>query len=434
MRAYELFEKSSPQKERDIIENNVRFKRTFLMKCGSHYRESVMESQKLDISGIITPGLRKLQKIYEQNGYEVRIVGGAVRDLLLGKTPKDIDLATDATPEETLELLGPRALDIKGFRLIDTGLQHGTLTVVIDGEPYEITTLRVDTEHTGRHATVAYTRDWETDAARRDLTFNAMSLDFDGNLYDYFGGIEDLKAGKARFVGDASSRIKEDYLRILRYFRFQGRTAQPNWDGETLADIKDNADGLKKISGERIWMELGKILSGNYTKEILEMMIHTNVAENIGLPKLDMSQINRIKANTDDPATILGGMLKAPSEVDKLFARWRFSAPERDLMKFIAQHKDKKFDDKVAKEMWTNKKIPNEFVLELAHYFGRSDIIRDLKHWQVPVFPVSGNDLMKAGMRPGPNMGKALATMERKWKDSDYQLNKEELLRSIGLK
>lgn len=156
----------------------------------------------------------ELGKIFKANGFEIRLVGGVVRDLLLGKTPKDVDLATTATPDQMIALARTNNL-----RYIETGLQHGTLTFVVDGEPYEITTLRVDKETDGRHATVEYTTDWHTDAERRDLTYNAFSLDLNGNLYDYFNGLKDLKNKTTRFVGDPNKRIQEDYIRILRYFR-----------------------------------------------------------------------------------------------------------------------------------------------------------------------------------------------------------------------
>ena len=380
-----------------------------------------------EFKALLTPGLLRLGKIYRDHGRDIRIVGGAVRDLVLGKEPKDVDLATDATPEESIKYL-----EQAGVRVVPTGLQHGTVTAVIDGEDFEITTLRIDVETFGRKANVAFTRDWKKDAERRDLTFNAMSLELDGTLYDYFGGIEDLKKQKAQFVGSADQRIKEDYLRTLRYFRFKGRLSQPEFDQNTLDAIERNAKGLEQISGERIWMEMAKILSGNNTQLLLDKIRDTGVDLYINLPPLNTESLNRIKAHTDNAATILGGMLQKEAQVNKLADDWKFSVPERELMKFIVKHKYEKFDLKIAKEMWTSKKSPNDFVLELARYFGRDDIVRDLQAWQTPVFPVSGNDLMTMGIKAGPEMGKLLRDLERKWKDSNYELSKEELLRTIN--
>lgn len=381
-----------------------------------------------EFKALLTPGLLRLGELYKKNRKDLRIVGGAVRDLILGKKPKDIDLASDALPEESLKML-----QAAGIKTIETGLQHGTLTAIVDGEEYEITTLRIDTEHTGRYATVEFTKDWKQDAERRDLTFNAMSLELDGTLYDYFGGLDDLKASKAKFVGTADERIKEDYLRILRYFRFQGRTSRPDWDAETLKAIELNAKGLEQISGERVWMELSKILSGNHTAEILKKMQETGVDLYIGLPTFhDEKLLSRVKKYTENPATILASFIVDVSDVDKLIGRWKFSAPERDLMKFIVAGKRGNFDSKIAKQMWTSPKIKNEYVLELAAYFGRADIINELKSWKAPVFPVTGNDLISVGIKPGPEMGKTLSALEVKWKESDYQLSKEELLKLIN--
>ena len=286
-------------------------------------------------------------------------MGGAVRDLILGKEPKDIDLASDATPEESMEILKGA-----GIKVIETGLQHGTITAVVDGEDYEITTLRIDTEHTGRHATVEYTRDWKTDAERRDLTFNAMSLDLDGTLYDYFNGLKDLKAGKAHFVGDADSRIKEDYLRILRYFRFKGKLSQPNFDQHTLDAIERNAKGLEQISGERIWMEMSKILSGHHIMDILDKIKQTGVDLYIHLPAYDPKTIARTIKNTKNPVVVLASMMQTDQQVLDLASKWKMSAYERDLMRFIVAHKNDRFTEKEAKEMWTDSKIKNEYVIE----------------------------------------------------------------------
>lgn len=382
----------------------------------------------LEFKALLTPGLLKLDDIYKKNDHDLRIVGGAVRDLILGKKPKDVDLASDAQPEESIKYL-----EKAGIRVIPTGIQHGTITAVVNGEDYEITTLRIDTEHTGRHATVEYTRDWKKDAERRDLTFNAMSLELDGTLHDYFGGVDDLKKGWAQFVGDADARIKEDYLRILRYFRFQGRTSRPEWNEETLTAIERNAKGLEQISGERVWMEISKILSGDHTAGILKKMQDTGTDLYIGLPAFhDEKLLNRVKKYTNNPATILASFIVDVSDVDKLSTKWKFSVPERDLIKFIVANKREKFDPRIAKQMWTNPKIKNEYVLELAAYFGRDDIINELKTWKTPVFPITGKDLQALGVNPGPEFGKILRALETKWKESEYKLSKEDLLRMIS--
>lgn len=364
---------------------------------------------------LLTPGLVKLGNLYKTNGHDLRIVGGAVRDLMLGNDPKDIDLASDATPQESIELL--KSINAK---VIETGLQHGTITAIIDGEDYEITTLRIDTEHTGRHATVEFTRDWKTDAERRDLTFNAMSLDLDGTLYDYFNGIEDLKKGRAHFVGDADARIKEDYLRILRFFRFKGRLSQPNFDQETLDAIERNAEGLKQISGERIWMEMGKILAGDHMIKILDKIKDTGVDLYIGLPAYDPKIINRTKKNTNNPVVLLASMVQDDQEAVDLATRWKFKSYDRELMRFVVNNRFGRFTEKEAKDMWTDPKIKNEYVVELAKYFGKPDLVDELQAWETPEFPVTGEMLIQAGLKPGPQMGTILRSLEKEWKESGY--------------
>ena len=237
--------------------------------------------RSLYFDSLLTPQLIDLERLFAKKGFSLRFVGGVVRDLMLGQNPKDVDLATDCTPEEMIKLF-----DAAGVRYFLTGLQHGTITVHIDETKmdYEITTLRVDEETDGRHAIVNFTQDWKLDAQRRDLTINAMSLDFQGKLYDYFEGQLHLEERKIVFVGDPVDRIKEDYLRILRYFRFYGKIAENVGchDIKTLQSIRSLSYGLKKIAVERIWMEVQRILSGNHAPHLLQMMYDTGVASHIG--------------------------------------------------------------------------------------------------------------------------------------------------------
>ena len=394
------------------------------MRAYELYEEERRKIDSPEFKKLLTPALLKLGKLYAKNGKDLRIVGGAVRDLVLKKEPKDIDLASDATPQESLEMLQQA-----GIKVIETGIQHGTITAVVGGEDFEITTLRNDTEHTGRHATVEFTKDWKQDAERRDLTFNAMSLDLDGTLYDYFGGIKDLKAGVAKFVGDAGSRMIEDYLRILRYFRFQGRTSKPNFDKETLKSIKKNAPGLEQISGERIWMEMRKILEGDHTIELLKKMVETGVDQAIGLPMGNFSELARAKKHINSGPVLLSALLKDEADVNNLTAKWKLSAAERELIRFIVVNRNVPFNSESAMRMWTDPKIQDVFVRMLAYYLGKADIAKELKSQKKPVFPVSGQDLIDAGREPGPDMGKMLKKLEQQWKDDGYKMSKEELLK-----
>ncbi len=199
--------------------------------------------------------------------HEIRVVGGCVRDVLSNRTPKDWDMCTSATPEETFKIL-----DDAGLRPYDISNGHGTICFEYEGDIIEITTLRVDEKTDGRHAEVRFVTDFQLDAARRDFTINAMSMDRDYKVYDYFRGQDDLLNQRIRFVGSANARIKEDYLRILRFYRFVGRfSSYDKIDRETSLAIFNNRKGLKQISGERIWMEMQQIFALNDTNILVHM-------------------------------------------------------------------------------------------------------------------------------------------------------------------
>jgi len=238
-----------------------------------------------DFEFVFTPEVVKLLDLFKEHDYEIRLVGGAVRDILLGKEPNDLDFATTATldqmkamfsKEDNIEMINPK------------GEKHGTITARInDKENFEITTLRKDVDtNNGRHAEVGFITDWELDANRRDLTINSMFLGMDGTVYDYCGGWEDLKKRKVEFVGDASARIEEDHQRILRYFRFCARFSEDPTKRsiETEEAIRKNVAGLVEVSGLRIWSELKEILSSEYAGPLLGTMLRLGIGSHIGLP------------------------------------------------------------------------------------------------------------------------------------------------------
>lgn len=393
------------------------------MKAIELYETS--EVRKELLYKLINPNLRSLSQMYSDNGFELRIVGGAVRDILLGTKPKDVDLASNATPQQSLKLLADN-----NVRTIETGIEHGTITAHIDGEDYEITTLRVDVETDGRHAEVEFTTDWEKDAERRDLTFNAMSLDFDGNLYDYFGGYEDLKNGVARFVGEPQQRIEEDYLRILRYFRFQGRLDQPNFDKETLRKIEKAAPGLSQVSGERIWMEMSKILEGNNRNAILTTMETTGVLENIGLPDPNMSEFFDIGNHTRRAPLALAALLRSPEDNQRLYQHWRYKKSDMLLISFIIRNRDTVLDETTAKRLRVEHNVDKFYILNLLEYQGNESLKQVIKAWRVPTFPVNGNDLLELGFE-GQQIGETLKKLLTVWADSGYTLEKNELLKLV---
>jgi tRNA nucleotidyltransferase (CCA-adding enzyme) len=382
--------------------------------------------QKLNINSLLTPAVRTLDQVMKRKGFSVRIVGGAVRDLVLGKHPKDIDMATDATPEEMIDVFNEA-----GIRYEPTGLQHGTLTVILGSDPIEITTLRIDKETNGRHADVEFTRDWKIDAERRDLTFNAMSVDLDGTLYDYFNGVRDLKAGNATFVGDAGQRMDEDFLRILRYFRFQGRMPKPNWELKTLSTIKEKAKGLTQISGERVWIEMSKIISGDHAPEIIKKITETGVAEHINLPTGRVSDLQRVRNYSKDPVIGLAALMDNAFDVEEVKARWKFSSDVFLAVKYIVNNRDTVLDETTVKKLVSRPKVNRDHVAKLALYLGQPHLAK-LGIWFRPTaFPVTGKDLQDAGMSPSPDMGRVLTDMRAKWEASNFELTRQQLLDTL---
>ena len=397
--------------------------------------------------------LAEINGVLREGGFEVRLVGGAVRDLLLAHPPKDFDLATNARPEHVSALF-----HAKGYTVVPTGLKHGTVTVMCHGEPYEITTLRRDKDCDGRHAEVEFTDDWEEDARRRDFTFNAMSIDLEtGELYDYFGGEEDLLNGRVRFVGNARERIQEDYLRILRWFRFMGRYEHfRELDAEAVDAIRGCRLGLKNISGERIWMEMSKILTSNRIAMLSILLEQAGVLDAIGLDSPgtehmsvghmpDVTELEKVRRLSNDPVTMLAALIlnrKAhgvpPENVrrmaDSVIEGWKVSKAERELLLFLLEHYRPRESHEV--DPYVDLAVDDggkDRVLELCALEGAEDARAYLEKKTLPEFPVRGQDLLDAGMEAGPEMGVLLAKLKRFWKSNAYKPSREELLEGLDL-
>jgi tRNA nucleotidyltransferase/poly(A) polymerase len=367
---------------------------------------------------LMTPELKKLGTVFNKAGHEIRLVGGVVRDLALKKFPKDVDLATDANPNDVVELLNKNNIKNK-----PTGIEHGTITAIIDKTPYEITTLRADKETDGRRAKVQFVKNWKQDAERRDLTYNAMSLDFKGKLYDYFGGMDDLQDKVSAFVGDPDERIKEDFLRILRYFRFQSKLEDPKWDQNTIKAIANNADDLKRISVERIWSELKKMLVSRNVEESLRYMGQTGVAKAIDLPVENSSMIKRL-AKTEDPIVPLAVLVDDIT----LAETWKMSKEETQLLRFLVQNKKTSLTKERAID-FIHDGYSKKMVLDLINLQGKKALDDVVRNYEAPEFPVQGRDLIAKGMKPGVDVGRQLAQLRDKWKASGYKLSKDQLLR-----
>lgn len=422
------------------LRNNHTSKLTELQgKFLKHHQLTMMKLDTPQFHTLFTPELNKLITLFEQYKYELRIAGGAVRDLLMDNVPHDVDFATTATPDEMQKMF-----EKEQIRMINTkGETHGTVTCRInDKENFEVTTLRIDVTTDGRHAEVEFTKDWQLDALRRDLTINSMFLGFDGTVYDHFNGKDDLDRKKIRFVGDAEARIQEDYLRILRYFRFYGRIA-PNADDhehETLKAIKGNMHGLAGISGERIWVELKKIFIGNHAGSLVKLMMELGMAKYVGLPeKANTAEFKKVYERCEDldpqPMTVLPALMEGEEDVYKFHERVKMSRDEQRLGLFIIQHRGDDFGsdpfhhcqdllcDTAGKEPRTQDRI-----CELLKYLDNREVLKRFKAYTPPKFPITGYQLIEKGVPKGPIFAKILAALRDIWKKSNYTLSAEELM------
>ncbi|OWF37613.1 CCA tRNA nucleotidyltransferase 1, mitochondrial-like [Mizuhopecten yessoensis] len=391
---------------------------------------------------LFTPELKVLIDVFERNNYELRIAGGAVRDLLLDILPSDVDFATTATPDQMIQMFTKERIRMFNER----GVKHGTISVRInDKENFEVTTLRIDVVTDGRRAEVEFTKDWLIDANRRDLTINAMFLGFDGTVHDYFSGVQDLQERRVQFVGDPIQRIQEDYLRILRYFRFYGRISErpDNHLTETLKAIAENVGGLERISGERIWMELKKILCNNHAADIIPVMYDVGMPSYLGLPSsADLDHYRQVCRNTEglqpNPVTRMSALFKSEQEVYVMNERLKVSADEFRQALFIIESRhlpDKGNPIKFYKDLMCdtvgqrNKTV--ERIIELMKYKNEGELCGNPSLWTPPPFPVGGADLMKCNIKKGPHMQLMLKELRNVWKESDFKMEKSELLERI---
>lgn len=403
----------------------------------------IMKLEGPEFRSIFTPELNTLAEVFKKSNYELRIAGGAVRDLLMGLKPVDIDFATDATPDQMKEMF-----EAEGIRMINNrGEKHGTVTPrIADKENFEVTTLRIDVVTNGRRADVEFTTDWKLDAYRRDLTINSMFLDLDGSVIDFFYGYEDLMKKRVAFVGNPKARIQEDYLRILRYFRFYGRIAeQPNaHEDETIAAIKENISGLEMISGERIWSEWSKILCGNHAYDLTLKMLECGISSYVGLPeKPDIENFEIVyktsaKINTSlRPVSLIASMLKTEEEVMNLHARLKLSVYDRDLALFLVRYREDKLSEEPLMPYkrilvhWKGKSADGKaFVCELLKYKGLSELAVEFETLNIPRFPINGH-MLKPHIPNGKMFSLVIMKLKNLWLDKNYDITTEELLREV---
>ncbi len=373
------------------------------------------------------PDSRRVLRALMAAGKPARFVGGCVRDGLLGldQAGKIPDLATAEPPEQVIRLL-----EAAGLRAIPTGLAHGTITAVTADRLFEITTLRRDVDTDGRHAKVAYTDDFEADAARRDLTINAMSCDGEGRLFDYFSGRADLAAGKIRFVGQAAQRIAEDFLRILRFFRFLAHYGRPPPDAEALQACAQAAPCIAKLSGERIQAEMLKLLGAPDPLPALRLMAQTGVLRQVvpGTPDLDRLARLLTPAPDADPLLRLAALLRDQAVAD-VASRWRLSTRDADRLLALTRDPLPALRASPAERRRALHRMGAAHYADLARLAATEDAdsaalkkaLAAAQAWRPKTLPITGHDVLALGVPPGPAVGEVLTKVEDWWAGKDFR-------------
>jgi poly(A) polymerase len=401
------------------------------------------------------PALKRVFSLLNADGGEGRVVGGAVRNSLMGLAVSDIDVATTLTPDVVIE----RA-KAAGIKAVPTGVEHGTVTLVIDRKPFEVTTLRADVETDGRRAKVAFSTDWQTDAERRDLTINALYVDAAGDVVDLVGGLADIEKRNIRFIGDAATRISEDYLRILRFFRFFAYYGSGRPDADGLRACAAARSKLQTLSAERVWSEVRKLLSAEDPGRALLWMRTVGSLTEI-LPETEKWGIDAIPALvateqalgwTADPLLRLASIvppdakrlaamaarLKFANAEAAFFQAWATAAPVNDEISSAA------FDRLLYRNGVEGIVVSIKLALAVARGKAEDDmkemarsarlgaLLDRAQQWVKPAFPLNGGDVMAAGIPSGRQVGETLATLENQWIDENFVLDRATLLARLS--
>ena len=348
-----------------------------------------------------------------------RYVGGAVRDELLDLPHSDFDLATMLRPDEVVQ-----RLEAAKIRAVPTGIEHGTVTAISSGHAFEITSLRRDVSTDGRRATVAFTDDWEEDAARRDFTINALSADpATGQVFDYFGGTDDLVARRVRFIGDPLARIAEDHLRILRFFRFHARFGRGDADADALRACAERANDLMALSRERIADEWLKLLAVDDPSPTVELMLQHGILRPV-LPEIADSAVanlsklveaERLARAAGDPLRRFAALLpRDPDLAQRVAARLKLSNKARKRLSCAAQ------PDRPANARSLAYFAGRECAVDRLLLDGEQGAAAEIAEWEAPKLPISGGALIKRGLSKGPEVARALQAIEGRWVESGF--------------
>jgi poly(A) polymerase len=388
------------------------------------------------------------------DGAAARFVGGCVRDAVLSRPVTDIDIATHEPPERVIALL-----ERAHIKAVPTGIKHGTVTAVIDQRHFEITTLRRDIETYGRHAKVEFTDDWTADAARRDFTINALFCDAEGAIFDPFGGLADLRARRVRFVGSPADRIREDVLRLLRFFRFYAHYGVPPPDAPALAACRQLANLLPTLSGERMCGETLKLLKAPDPAGVFELMQSHGVLKHFLPEAVNIARLRALVALEGgmppdliaavDPIRRLAALLSGdPRSARAVASRLRFSNVERDRLVSLAGgpaptpdldlHSRRRLLYQLGAERFRNRALL-AWAATAVDAESRSgpiaetwlDVLRLPSRWVPPVFPVKGRDAVRLGVAQGPHLGNLIAQLESWWIAGDFQSDRTACLAKL---
>ena len=383
-----------------------------------------------------------IMRALQAAGGEARFVGGAVRNAIVGEDVTDIDIATTLNPDAYMS-----ALKNAGIGIVPTGIEHGTITAIVDGQVFEITSLRQDVSTDGRRAKVVFTNDWAKDAARRDFTMNAIYADMTGKLFDSTGGIADLHAGRVKFVGDPNARIREDFLRILRFFRFHAWYGKGAPDDDALDAAARNKAGLKSLSGERIRKELLRLLEATDPGPVLSAMQNHDILGEFLPAPINLERLSKIIAVTQQkkiprgPIISLAALLPSDQAARAVASKLKLSNAERaQLVEILADYSKitprlssgevTRFLYRFGKERfgellllaWAEDPVDSAWEV----IFARAD------EWAHPEFSVDGRDVMEAGATEGPSVGRILSALERWWVEENFAPNRAALLAKLS--
>ena len=395
--------------------------------------------------------LTRVLALLNADGGEGRVVGGAVRNSLMGLAVADVDIATTLLPNAVT-----KRAEAAGIKAVPTGIAHGTVTLVVDGKPFEVTTLRRDVETDGRHAEVAFSTDWQADAERRDLTINALYAGRDGEVVDLVGGLADIEKRNVRFIGDAATRIAEDRLRILRFFRFFAYYGSGRPDADGLRACAAARSTLGSLSAERVWSEMKKLLGARDPGRALLWMRQVSVLTEV-LPETEKWGIDAIPSLVASeqslgwrPDAVLRLAAIVPPDAErlvKLAERLRLSKAEALRLQAFATApvvKDDISEAALDRLLYVNGTdgIATRLKLALAVARGKAEddfdemarsarlgkLIARLERWEKPTFPIGGTDALNVGIAAGPRVGEILAAIEQEWVAGNFAMDRAALL------